>query len=542
MGFSVFKIEIPKERRDKLSNTSMSEIDFLASDSEEETELKCDSDDGSESNADEPQIDSSEDGGEDETNTENKDDEDVMPKRKRRRLEFQKKLKAEELRLTELLFGNKEKVLKNLDKPEAATLQSEKEDESTKERTPKPPVWHDSDDDEIDVVNIRNIARRVAPIYNKSGKYQKVVESKFERVVGAPKWAKPGNKPEADSDDDDNLLQSVGHVVSPGDSKLMPNLIKMKKLKDLNRTTYLEGPLVTGVQFHPTSSVALVSGKGGIASIFAVDGKMNDKLHTIKFKNYEITKSQFSPDGSCAVFGGVRRFYYIYNLLTGVTDHVTLPKDVTKLSNFEISPCGKYMASVGRFGEIHLFDFKSREMLCTLSQQHRSSGLVFAANSTKLISHSVDSEVTIFDLRAQRMEHKFYDDGCINGSAITISPNSQMVATGSGQGIVNVYSYDSIFANDTPKPLKIIDNLTTGISDVKFNSTSELLALCSKDINNSLKLAHFPSGLVYSNFPTPDIGIGKPSVLAFSPNSGYFAVGTKKTKVSLFRVKHFNNY
>jgi WD40 repeat protein len=47
--------------------------------------------------------------------------------------------------------------------------------------------------------------------------------------------------------------------------------------------------------------------------------------------------------------------------------------------------------------------------------------------------------VYIWDLKAQDCLHRFYDDGCIRGTAIDISNNNRYLATGSDSGVVNVY-------------------------------------------------------------------------------------------------------
>jgi len=51
---------------------------------------------------------------------------------------------------------------------------------------------------------------------------------------------------------------------------LPKNIIDIKALKALNKSTHTEGPIITSVDFHPSSTVALVGGTSGILSLFQV--------------------------------------------------------------------------------------------------------------------------------------------------------------------------------------------------------------------------------------------------------------------------------
>lgn len=200
------------------------------------------------------------------------------------------------------------------------------------------------------------------------------------------------------------------------------------------------------------------------------------------------------------------------------------------------------MAVIGEFGEVHLLHSLTKELLTTMKQEHQSTSINFSMDSKKLFSHSDDNEVTIFDLRTQRIEHRFVDDGCVNGTSLAISDNGKLLATGSRQGFVNIYNYDDTLAKKHPNPAKIISNMTTEISDLKFNSTSEMLAMCSADANSAMKIVHFPSATVFSNFPSRSDKIGKATTLSFSPASGYLGVGTISGLAPLYRLRHYSNY
>ena len=67
----------------------------------------------------------------------------------------------------------------------------------------------------------------------------------------------------------------------------------------------------------------------------------------------------------------------------------------------------------------------------------------------------------------------FDDEGCLRGTTIAVSPNSEYIACGSSSGVVNLYAGTQCLkaTGSTPKPLKAIMNLTTSIDTISFNST-----------------------------------------------------------------------
>jgi len=57
---------------------------------------------------------------------------------------------------------------------------------------------------------------------------------------------------------------------APEIKNLPKNIIDIKVLKALNKNTHIEGPIITSVEFHPSSTVALVAGTSGVLSLFQV--------------------------------------------------------------------------------------------------------------------------------------------------------------------------------------------------------------------------------------------------------------------------------
>lgn len=462
----------------------------------------------------------------DEEEEEEKDEKQDVPAKRRRKVEDPE----DEKELNKFLFGDKAGLIENL-KGNKFFLDASPEDEADDEAIGESSgLWHDSDDDDF---------------AEKKGELAGVKQKrKLERIIGShPKWAELDRKKEAESDDEDIITKSVGFIDKKAvSSKGVPKgKINYKRLKDINQETQKEGRIMS-IQFHPKSTVAIVAGNRSMISMFAVDGKENKKIHNILYDKFFIHSCKLINDGEELIIGGSLRDFHIYNLMTGYKQRTKLPRGLRDLKNFEVSPCGKMMAVVGDYGEVHLLHTTTKELLCTMKQEYQSTALAFTADSNYIYSHSDDNEVTVFDVRTQRVKHKFIDEGCVNGTSLVLSNNGRFLATGSRQGFANIYNCEDVLVSKYPKPASVISNLTTEITDMKFNHTSELLAMCSVDTKNAVKIVHVQSGTVFSNFPSNLDNIGKATTISFSPEGGYMAVGTLEARVPLYRLRHFNNY
>ncbi|XP_017867525.1 PREDICTED: U3 small nucleolar RNA-associated protein 18 homolog [Drosophila arizonae] len=457
-----------------------------------------------------------------------------------------------------LIFGDRQAFLTNLAKSvgkkrikldsvsKSAADDEDKEEAAEAAKKPKP-AWIDSDDEDIEVGEVKRPTRHTGPLTHlrKDKSYKEYLTARFQRVIRQPKWASLERR-QKNSDDSDSeeepLLKTVGFINRRARSNELPaKTLPFKRTRDLNRATYSEG-VITSIQFHPTSTVALVSGESCVANLYCVDGQKNEKLHSIRFKKFPLTCARMAPCGTKAFFGSLRPFYYAYDLLEAKESKLRLPSVLNYLTHFEVSPCGKYIATGGKFGAIHLLTSNTNELIHSFKQEGLVRDMCFTADSQRLLCSSSGCNVNVLSLRQNCIEHSFIDDGCVNGSSLQLSPSQRLLATGSNEGVVNIYDYESIYKTTTPQPEKCFMNLRTAITDLQFNHTSELLAMCSVKVPNAVKLAHFPSATVYANFPEQTDSLGCIKRIAFSPNSGYLAFGSRGKRAPLFRLKHFKNY
>lgn len=210
--------------------------------------------------------------------SDNKVDEKPAKKAKRKKyvnLEEQKEL-------DKFLFGDKEGLLKNLEGNKFFFTDTVGDVGNEDPQNEKHCVWHDSDDEEF------NKEKDFGKIRNKR---------KFERITGAPSWARLGKKEKVrdDSSDDDEISKTVGHLAKKQTSKdLLKGEIAFKRLAHINKTTSKEGR-TSAVIFHPNSTVGIIAGMKGMVSMFAIDGRENKKVKVLLYLYGQSQKKLF-PD------------------------------------------------------------------------------------------------------------------------------------------------------------------------------------------------------------------------------------------------------
>lgn len=87
--------------------------------------------------------------------------------------------------------------------------------------------------------------------------------------------------------------------------------------------------------------------------------------------------------------------------------------------------------------------------------------------------------------------------------------------------------------------MKVIMNITTPISGVKFNHDAQMLAIFASDKRNALRLIHLPSGTVFQNWPKEDVPLKRVCAVEFNTTSGLVAIGNIQGHALLFKLHHF---
>ncbi|XP_062976272.1 U3 small nucleolar RNA-associated protein 18 homolog [Elgaria multicarinata webbii] len=423
----------------------------------------------------------------------------------------------------------------------------------------KKPVWVDEDDETEEIIDMthryrKNMMKSDAERKLTKEKLQRRLQEQFRSAMGAtPAWAQRDikkkvrkRKSEDDSEDegDDDLLRKTGNFVTVSDS-LPRGILQMKNCLHANNERQSNVKLTT-VQFHPSAQVVMTAGLDRSVSLFQVDGITNPKIQSIHLEGFPVFKARFSADGEQVIATSIRnKLFYIYDMMGGKIIPVNHIRGLEEkiVRKFEVSPDGTFLLLNGTSGYLHLITMKTKELVGSMKINGRAVASSFSPDSSKIYTHSADGEVFIWDVKSRRCLNKFTDEGCLYGTSIAVSKNSQYVACGSSSGVVNIYAYDDCLRETSPKPLKAVMNLVTAATSLSFNPTSEILAMASNKVDDAVKLVHLPSLTVFSNFPVFRRKlIYLANSMDFSPRSGYFSIANNKGKALLYRLKHYSDF
>ncbi|KAI1286722.1 U3 small nucleolar RNA-associated protein 18 -like protein [Halotydeus destructor] len=420
---------------------------------------------------------------------------------------------------------------------------------SSKARPAKRVAWQD-DDDDIDIHEGLKNATKKARGAGPNQTYKDYLETKFNALHETPKWAegKPIVKRDTD-DEDDDIFQSAGDYISKSKNLPKSNL-SIKKCTHLNFEKQMKG-IVVSVNFHPTTALGLVASKN-MVDVFQVDGEDNSKVQSVLLKDFEVTGAKFAVNDDELIIGSKNHkvsykshgYFYSYDLMSGkmLTHQLVRGTDRFALDRFALSPDGQYIACKGRQGVIHVLDTESKDVLFDLKMNADVTRLEFSPDSNHLYSHGTGGRVFIWDMKKRSCLNKFYDEGCITGTSLAFSPNGQFLATGSDVGVVNIYKVSDVEKSAEPKPLKTLMNLTTEVTSMKFNHSSEMFLMASSYKDNAVKCVHVPSFTVFSNFPHLGQNFKRVAEADLSPKSGYLALGNNYGVVNLHRLCHYAEY
>ncbi|CAB1341622.1 unnamed protein product [Coregonus sp. 'balchen'] len=388
-------------------------------------------------------------------------------------------------------------------------------------------VWEDEDDD----LEEEDLTKSVTEAKMSKQKLQQRMKEQFQKAMGGkPSWAetkvkkKNKNKKKDSDEDGDDLMRKTGNFVGSSDS-LPKGIIRMKKCLHANNDRPSEDRLTT-VQFHPSAQVVMTAGLDQSISLFQVDGKTNPKIQSIHLEKFPVHKAQFSVDGEQVVATSFRnKLFYIYDMMEGkvIPVHTVRGLREQRVKEFEVSPDGESLLLTGASGYLHVLTMKTKEVVKSMKINGNITGVAFSHDGSKVFTNS--------------------DDGCVSGTSIAASRNGQYLACGSAAGVVNVYSQEVCMRQNNPKPLKAIMNLVTSATSLRFNPTSEILAIASRADDEAARLVHIPSFTVFSNFPMfQRKTIYRAHYLDFSPNSGFFSLANNKGHAPLFRLLHYKDF
>lgn len=349
-------------------------------------------------------------------------------------------------------------------------------------------------------------------------------------------------------------------------SGLLKGRLDVERLRNANeqqgRSTYSP---IENVAFHPTkrAHVMLTTTKDRRLRLFQIDGKTNPLLETIHIPDLPMKSALFHPSGSSVLLSGPRPYFYSHDLDSGKTTrstpwrgygssaHGSEERDLSTVC-FQGSSedhSRSLLAIGGRRGAIHLLEWGSvggsggGSLVGSLHMNAPLAGISWHPNvSHSLISLSTLGTIHSWDTRNMKCELQRSDAGLYAPKMIEGSSNGDWWAVGSESGIVNMYDSDVIDvskAGTTMQAQRTIKNVVTTTTSLRFNHSSEILAIASDKKKDALKVVHIPSMTVFENWPTAGTPLGRITSLDFSNSSEYLAIGNSRGKVLLYSLRHY---
>jgi len=234
-----------------------------------------------------------------------------------------------------------------------------------------------------------------------------------------------------------------------------------------------------------------------------------------------------------------------------------------KSTKMAVSSDGIYVAHVMGGSDLYVFNLATMEHLHTFRASAKLVDVCFFPGDRNMIyALAQNGAVYEWDMTRRAEQSQFYDDGCVQATCATISPNGQFIACGSNTGIINVYEMHSAFGKakkeeesvggeqtwcgraESPKPLYSLPNLTTSALFLRFNQDAQMMAFGSSVKHMAGRVLHCRSGDVFQNFPARQEMFEKErfKCAEFSPNSAFLAMGMESGGTRLYRLHHFEGY
>jgi len=178
------------------------------------------------------------------------------------------------------------------------------------------------------------------------------------------------------------------------------------------------------------------------------------------------------------------------------------------MEKFKLSPCGRWMGIVGSArkggGSINILDAQTLQWIAHARIESRGGVADFAwwSDGEGICIAGKNGEVSEWSVQERRILTRWTDEGAVGTTVIALGGKSEnhelggdrWVSVGSSSGIVNIYDRRAWTAKDgipsTPRPTRVLDQLTTATSNLVFSPDGQLLALSSRWKRDALRLGN----------------------------------------------------
>ena len=268
--------------------------------------------------------------------------------------------------------------------------------------------------------------------------------------------------------------------------------MSISRLNNPNIAHQTKGPIAS-VRFHPNGNVLLTGGKDNKINLFQIANNKSEVIKTIEFEGLPITQAEFVQQGREIVCVGRQKIFYTFDLeRMKIEQHFGI-RGIEAKSFYKIfpSPKGTYIAVIPYAvnGECILISGRTKQYLTCFKVNSSLYAVAFSPCENFLYLTGGDRSIFVFEIRSQSCINSFSDNGGLKCTALGVSPDGTRLACGSESGIVNLYECSNGDASQL-KLIKSLENLTTWIENIRFNSTSELMGISGNQKDNHFRILH----------------------------------------------------
>lgn len=414
-------------------------------------------------------------------------------------------------------------------------------------------VWQDDDDDHINASltnqpRLRKLRETEEETTVSGSEYTARLRKLRSGLVRTPKWADDARKRVEQTDElaygmESYTVGSLDRTLarSAVSDVLLPDYLAISKKQTVTVPAATANCLDT-VEFHPSSSNTLMtSGMDKNLHLFVTEGSTHERIFSSRFKDMPIKSSHFSADGQEIVSVGRRPFFYVTDIATEKVVRITGIKGrrETEWNTFCTSKCGKFLFFCGLDGNIVVLSARTKQWIADMKMNEPVHAVCVSPDSRHLFSAGGSGAVYVWDLTSFRCVKKFFDDGGTLATSISVSNDLSLLACGSSSGVVNMYDVASLLSSDGATPIKSYGSLVTPITGTLFHPSSQIMTFFSCEQRNALRMVHYPSGRVYSNWPTEQSPLGRVMSASYNATGDSAAFGSKNGAVQIYNLKHF---
>jgi WD40 repeat protein len=188
----------------------------------------------------------------------------------------------------------------------------------------------------------------------------------------------------------------------------------------------------------------------------------------------------FSPDGRVLAAGGGRK-----TTLLDVASGNQMPSPFThdaSVLSLAYSHDGRYLAAGYEDNMIELRDTRTSENRLLTGHAHKVESIAFAPNGRTLVSASLDKTVRFWDVHRKAQARPPLSDQDIDFSAVAISPDGRLLATGGTSTEVTLWEMSSGRKTGTLST----DGFANIVRSLAFSPDGKMLA--AGDANNAVTL------------------------------------------------------